>query len=158
MTDMSDHFANFIILHSNIKSKKADRPMVRIYSEQNKNTFQKLLGEANRDMELRHKNINEAMLSFSQKITAASNKSFQFKRLSRKRAKDKPWITTGLKESIKRKHLLYQKFILDSSEENKVVCKVFKNRLRSVIRKAETDYYKNVFKTQKLERDVERTG
>ena len=47
MTDMSDHFANFIILHSNIKSKETDRPMVRIYSEQNKNTFQKLLGDVN---------------------------------------------------------------------------------------------------------------
>ena len=39
MTDMSDHFANFIILHSNCKSKETDRPMVRIYSEQNKNIF-----------------------------------------------------------------------------------------------------------------------
>ena len=72
--------------------------------------------------------------------------------MSRKRARDKPWITTGLKESIKRKHLQYQKFIFDSSEGNKVVYKVFKNKLRSVIRKAETDYYKNVFssKTQSI--------
>ena len=144
-TDMSDHFATFIILHSNIKSKETDRPMIRIYSEQNKHT---LFDEVNWDMELRHKNINVAMLSFHRKITAAYNKSFQFKRLSRKRAKDKPWITTGLKESIKRKHLLYQKFIFDSSEENKVVYKVFKNKLRSVIRKAETDYYKNVFNSR----------
>ena len=72
--------------------------------------------------------------------------------MSRERAKDKPWITTGRKESIKRKHLLYQKIIFDSSEENKVVYNVFKNKLRSVIRKAETDYYKNVFnsKTQSM--------
>ena len=39
MTDMSDHFADFIILHSNIKSRETDRPMIRIYSEQNKHTF-----------------------------------------------------------------------------------------------------------------------
>ena len=70
--------------------------------------------------------------------------------MSRKGVKDKPWITTGLKESIKRKHLLYQKFIFDSSEENKVAHKIFKNKLRTVIRKAE--YYKNVFssKTQSM--------
>ena len=68
MDDMSDHLANFIILHSIIKSKETDRPMVRIYSEQNKHTFQKLLGDVNLDMELRHKNINEAMLSFNQKL------------------------------------------------------------------------------------------
>ena len=39
MTDMSDHFANFIILHSNIKSKETDRPMVRIYREQAKQEY-----------------------------------------------------------------------------------------------------------------------
>ena len=72
--------------------------------------------------------------------------------MSRKRAKDKPWITTGLKENIKRKHLLHQKFIFDNSEENKAVYKLFKNKLGSVIGKAETDYYKNVFnsKTQSM--------
>ena len=43
------------------------------------------------------------------KICIAYNKSFPFKRLSRKRAKDKPWITSGLKQSIKQKHALYQK-------------------------------------------------
>ena len=64
MTDMSDHFANFIILHSNIKSKETDRPMIRIYSERNKHTFLNLLGEVNWDMELRHKNINEAIAVF----------------------------------------------------------------------------------------------
>ena len=65
MTDMSDHFANFTTLHSNIKSKETDRPVVRIYIEQNKHTFKKLLGEVNWDMELRHKNIKEAMLFFN---------------------------------------------------------------------------------------------
>ena len=152
MTDMSDHFANFIILHSNSKSKETDRPMVRIYSEQNKNTFKKFLSDVNWDAELKHKNVNEAMLAFNQKITIACNKSFPFKRLSRKRAKDKPWITTGLKESIKQKHLLYKKFIFNRSEENKVAYKIFKNKLRSLIRKAETDYYTNVFnsKTQSM--------
>ena len=93
----------------------------------------------------------------NRKVTAAYNRSLQFKRLSRNRAKDKPWITTGLKESIKRKHLLYQKFIFDSSEENEVVHKVFKNKLRSVIRKAKTNYYKNG-KTQSMKEMWEELG
>ena len=72
--------------------------MVRIYNEQNKNTFQKLLCYVNWNIELQHKNVNEAMITFNRKITIAYNKSFPFKRFSRKRAKDKPWITTELKE------------------------------------------------------------
>ena len=145
MTDMSDHFANFIILHSDVKSKVTDRPKVRIFSEINKNTFRRLIGEINWESELINKNVNEAMFVFNQKLSVAYNKSFPFKRLSRKRAKDKPWITSGLKQSIKHKHLLYQKYIFDQTEENETVYKIFKNKLRTMIRKAETEYYKESF-------------
>ena len=73
--------------------------MVRIYSEQNEITFHKLLGEVNWDMEL--KNMKEVIFAFNQKITVAYNKSSRSKDCqSRKRAKDNPWISTGLKESI----------------------------------------------------------
>ena len=125
MTDMSDHFANFVILHSDVKSKVTGRPKVRIFSEINKNTFRRLFGEINWESELINKNMNEAMFVFNQKLSVAYNKSFPFKRLSRKRAKDKPWITSGLKQSIKHRHLLYQKYIFDETEENKTVYKIF---------------------------------
>ena len=85
------------------------------------------------------------MMTFNKKITVAYNKSFPFKRLSKNRAKDKPWIATyRLTESIKQKHLLFQKFIFDSSEENKVAYKLFKNKLRTVIRKAEARMFLTV--------------
>ena len=71
------------------------------------------------------------MMIFNQKLTVAYNKSFPFKVLSRKRAKDNHEL---LKESIKQKHLLYQKFIFNSSEENKVAYRIFtEKRLRSLI-------------------------
>ena len=47
MTDMSDHFADFIILHSDVKSKVTDRPKIRIFSDYNKNDFRRLIGEMN---------------------------------------------------------------------------------------------------------------
>ena len=88
------------------------------------------------------------MLIFNQKLHGAYNKSFPFKRLSRKRAKDKPWITSGLKQSIKQKHILYQKYIFHQTEENKTIYKLYKNKLRSMIRKAEADYYKESFNSK----------
>ena len=74
-------------------------------------------------------------------------------KLSGKRSKDKPWITTGLKQSNKQKHLLYQKYIYDSTEVNNQIYKIFKNKLRTLIRKAEADYYKESFnyKTQSMQ-------
>ena len=98
MTDMSDYFANFIILHSNTKSKETDRVMVRIYIEQNKNTFQKLLGDVNWDIELEQKNINEAVMTFNQKITVAYYKSFPFKRLFKKGPKTNHGLLLGLEK------------------------------------------------------------
>ena len=100
MTDMSDHFANFIILHSSSKSKEADGPMTRIFSEKNKNTFRKLLCEINWNKELQGKNVDEAMLAFNQKFKIEYNKSFPFKRLSRKRLG--PKTNHGLLRDLKK--------------------------------------------------------
>ena len=88
------------------------------------------------------------MFVFNQKISIVYNKSFPFKRLSKKRAKDKPWVTSGLKQSIKQKHILYQNYIFDQTEENKTAYKIFRNKLRSIIRKAEADYYKESFNSK----------
>ena len=98
------------------------------------------------------RNANEAMIIFNQKLTIAYNKSFAFVKLSGKRSKDKPWIATGLKQSIKQKHLLYHKYIYNSTEENNQPYEIFKNKLRTLIRKAEADYYKESFnqKTQSM--------
>ena len=64
---MSDHFANFLILHPNIQSKENERPIVRIFSEKAKNTYQNLLNEISWEEELSNKNVNEAMQVFSKK-------------------------------------------------------------------------------------------
>ena len=81
MTDMSDHFANFLILHSNTKSKAADRSKVRIFNDRNKNNFKRLIGEIKWETELINKNSNEAMLVFNKQVCIAYKKSFPFKRL-----------------------------------------------------------------------------
>ena len=43
---------------------------------------------------------------------------------------------------------MYQKLVFDKTEENKVAYKTFKNKLRSVVRKAEADYYKEAFSSK----------
>ena len=65
ITDISDHFANFIILHSKNKNRAADKPMVRIFSDKNKATFQNLLSAINWENELSDKNANEAITIFN---------------------------------------------------------------------------------------------
>ena len=82
MMDMSDHFANFIILHSKNKNIAIDRPMVRIFSDTNKTTFQNLLSTIKWTNKMSDRNANEAMIIFNQKLTIAYNKSFPFVKFS----------------------------------------------------------------------------
>ena len=108
-TYISYHFANFIILDSKTrKEQRNQRPNVRIFSEKNKENFKKSFGHTDWEINLRNKSANDAMNSFYQKFKMAYKMSFPLVKLSHKRAKDKPWITTGLKKSIKEKHRLYR--------------------------------------------------
>ena len=52
----------------------------------------------------------------------------------------KPWITSAILKSIKRKHRLYKKFLHDKSDHSKLKYKIYKNRLTKTIRLSEKIY------------------
>jgi hypothetical protein len=55
----------------------------------------------------------------------------------------KCWITKGLIKSCKRKSKLYKKYINCPTKLNKKIYTDYRNKLKSLLRKAETSYYKN---------------
>ena len=81
-------------------------------------------------------------------ITKAYNKSFPVVKLSRKHAKDKLWITSGLKSSMKKKRIPYHRFLLDKSDKSHIEYKTYNNKLRTIIQEAEISYYKKLFNEQ----------
>ena len=90
-SDISDHFANFIILDSKTKKENRNqRPNVRIFSEKTRKTLKKNFGQNDWEINLRNKSANDAMNSFCQKLEMAYKTSFLLVKLSRKRDKDKP--------------------------------------------------------------------
>ena len=99
-TDTSDHLANLKIFKQNTKHL-IKRPSIRIFGEKNKNKFGNILADINWEAVLQNKNANAAMDTFYQHLLATYNKPFPFVKLLPKRAKDKPWITSALKSSIK---------------------------------------------------------
>ena len=120
-TDITDHFANFLILGSNRIKNTNCRPMVRIFSDKNKQNFRNKLNQYDWNIDLQTKNVTDSMAIFYlQKLAECHNSSFPVLRLSRKRAKDKLWVTTAIKQSIMKKHILFKNFILNRTTENKV--------------------------------------
>ena len=51
-----------------------------------------------------------------------------------------PWITQGLRESVKTKRLLHKKMEQNPSSENKSIYKKFRNLLTSLMRRTQRDY------------------
>ena len=64
---------------------------------------------------------------------------------SRSRIKDKPWITKGLKQSIRNNHKLYRLSIRNGDNDSKTKYRKYKNILRTCIKSAEENFYKSLF-------------
>ena len=77
--------------------------MVRIFSDKNIQNFKNKLNQYDWYVDLQTKNATDSMAIFYQKLAECYNSSFLVLCLSRKRAKDKPWVTTAIKQSIKEK-------------------------------------------------------
>ena len=72
------------------------------------------------------------------------NKYFPIVKLSRKKFKDKPWITNGIKVSIKYRNRLFKKYIEKWTETNENIWKKYRNKVNDCIKAAETHYYQTL--------------
>ena len=72
-------------------------------------------------------------------------KHFPFVRLSKKRMKNKQWITKGLKKSSKQKNKLYKKWLSTKNREDEINYKECRKRFSQLCRQAELQYYKTMF-------------
>jgi len=75
--------------------------------------------------------VKKAYNKFDSVVTTAFYKSFPMKRLSRNKAKDKPWVTNALKKSSRIKNALYKKWVKTRSSNDEVRYK----RYRSIYKK-----------------------
>ena len=65
--------------------------------------------------------------------------------VSRKRLKDKAWVTKGLKISIKTNHRLYRSTLRETDPRHIIKYKTYKNELRKCLKAAEEKYYHQLF-------------
>ena len=145
LSDLTDHLPNFMILSSPKPVKPTERPLVRIFSE---NNIQNFIGSLIRtDMTGIYvaKNTNEAFDKFQCIITECFNDNFPLVKLSRKRQQDKKWITKSLKKSARFKNKLYKRWIKTKNSEDKENYLKYKRIFKSVSQQAESDYYSKLF-------------
>ncbi len=144
-TDISDHFANFLIIPENNTNKKPQKPKTRVFGTKNTEKFLKILQNADWNLLYQENDANKCTEMLNSIVQKAYNEAFPYKIMSQKRLKDKPWVTTSLKKSILKKHSLFVKYLKDRTKESKEKYSCYRNILTSCLRSSKNDYFKELF-------------
>ena len=105
---------------------------------------------------------HESFTKFHTKYTSLYNTFFPLKKVKIGYATKKPWLTSGVKNSIKTKNKMYIRLLKHPSASNEQIYHKYKNRLNYIIRKLEREYIakllakhkSNLKKTWKVMKDI----
>src|SRR6267154_739068 len=144
--DISDHLANFIILTTpNIKNKKIadiDRPLIRVFSSRNNLIFNNKFSLYDWNMLFStESDVNKAYDVFITAVQTVYNEAYPLVKLSRKRAKDKKWVTQEVIKASDCKNKLYKRWIVSKSLLNKSKHQEYKKVYNKILKTAEKSYY-----------------
>ena len=124
---------------------KIDRPVVRLFSQKARDQFCEKIHLCDWSDVYANSDVNSACDIFFDKIQAYFNESFPQSRLSRKRARDKKWITNGLKKASRTKSKLYKIWLKSKTSEAESKYKDYKKIFKRASRECEAAYYKEMF-------------
>ena len=142
ISDISDHFAQFCLLKTAKDLTCITRKKVRNFSAFSGELFKKDICSVdwNRFFQTERNNIDKEFSTFYKTLNKIVNKHAPIKSLSKRLAKRqvKPWITEGIRTSIKLKNKFY-------AISDNVKYKYYRNKITSLIRMSKKDYYHNFF-------------
>lgn len=148
LDDTSDHLPNFLVINRlSIQSSKT-KYFKRDYSKFNQNIFLDDISAIDwNDILPQTDNVDEIFTSFYNNINTIIDKHVPLKQLSKREVKfrSKPWISKGIRTSIKKKNKLYNKFLKTNSSFYKSQYKTYRNKISNLIRISKKNYYKVYF-------------
>jgi hypothetical protein len=141
VNDISDHYSVFHVDVSYSKIKNNKFILSRNLSEQNLKYFiSKCKSEPFNEV-LNDTDPKSAFSAFHSKILELYNDSFPFRKIKIGYKTKYPWLSNGLKSSIRRKNKLYYIFKKYHTTENEKRYKLYRNKLTQLIRNAKRDHY-----------------
>ena len=147
--DITDHLPIFLIMRSRNKSVSRKQEFGRIYNNNNIQKFVDLLAPIKWEEILNFDDVDTQYERFYNILGTSFNQAFPLVKISRARIKDKPWITAGLRKSIRKKNMLYRKSITRPSEINTLSYKKYKLILDKCLRYAEKSHLARIFEDKR---------
>ena len=149
-TDISDHFPIFTLYSDKPKTEK-DSIVIksRNFSHKNRVNFSNMLQSFDWHQVLNSTSCQEAFSIFHKNFKHMFDKCFPFRVVRSKYYSRKPWLTTGMKNSVKFKNKLFIKYKRHPTAENHNTYKMFRNKLTSLMRNSEKCYFEEQFNKNK---------
>ena len=118
-----------------LKRNMCQRNITKFISKMNMIDWQFVLNETD---------TQSAYTKFHEVISTKCNACFPYRKISKKYYKNKPWLSTALKESIKIKNKLYVKSKRSNGDENVFFYKKYRNKLNPLIRTTERKHFHDI--------------
>ena len=112
--DISDHLPNFLIV-SKLNYKTHNKEIfIRDYSHYNEEDFNEEVSAVDWNTVTNTDDVDTAFNTFYDKLITIIDKHVLLKKMSKNKVKwlTKPWITKGLRTSIKNKNKLYKLYLI----------------------------------------------
>ena len=154
-SDISDHLpivhvSKTNVLGKNTHNRKNTNTVTyhRIFSKTNINTFENEIKDIYWNEILNETNDPEkAYIQFLGVFLDIYEANFPIKQRknSKKINKDKsPWVTNCILKSVRTKNRLYKTYLMNPTDKNEQVYKIYKNKLNHVIKIAKKKYYESL--------------
>ena len=151
LVDITDHLPNFVLIDTEISHSK-DRPFVRLFTKKKIKKFENEIINYNKLVSLNdneslvHNNVHASYNDFFLNLVKLLDLFFPLVKLSRSKMKDKPYITPGIKVSIKHRDRLYEKYLNNKNKYTQAAWKSYRNKVSDIIKKSEKLYYQKQLK------------
>ena len=157
-TDISDHLPVFSICHETVQTVNRENEIIKIREKNNYNLhkFREQLSQVNWSELEGFNDPNQSYNVFHSNFSNIYNSCFPIKQIKRKHHfSNKPWLTKGILNSIKRKNKLYRRYLRSPTLQNESYYKTFKNKLNHTIKIAKSLHYAK--KLQNIKSDMKST-
>lgn len=143
IVDISDHLPVFTILPIKTKSKEIKKYInKRTFTQEGLDIFKQDLQNHEWSDLNNIEDVNSMYSTFIHAIQHLYNKCFPVQtKTIRAHELYRPWLTRALKKSITKKHNLFRNYQKLRSTESHSIYKAYRNKLTTVLRKAEKMYY-----------------
>ena len=148
-TDISDHFPVYHIDFTDSVNVSESCYKKRIYSSVNIDKFVSVMQTKTWEHVLHENDVQRAYSLFHNDFIDAYDKCFPIKTFKYGYRTRKPWLSDGMKNSIKTKNKLFKKSKRSSNPEHEINYKRYRNRLNKVLLDAERTHYNDILNENK---------